>query len=228
MTKDLLGNGIFAIDGEEWQKQRKTTSNIFTVSNFRDFFISVFNSELLKLIDHLQQHEEVDLHDLFHKYTLDSFMKIGFSYDLNSLTKPSKFADSFTRAQVSCISFRNNIQIIINKRFFNGIWPLTQLVDGSYFQLMKDMQIINDFIDEIIAAHSSESSDLLSLLKHKYEGIELREIVLNLIIAGRDTTAQALSWTFLELMQRPEIVEKIRAEFDGIPTYDEIKTLVFA
>lgn len=41
---------------------------------------------------------------------------------------------------------------------------------------------------------------------------ELIDIVLNFLIAGRDTTACWLSWTFFELSQRPEIVQLLRQE----------------
>jgi cytochrome P450 len=44
---------------------------------------------------------------------------------------------------------------------------------------------------------------------------ELRDIVLNFMIAGRDTTACALSWTLFELAKCPEAQQKLRAEFDA-------------
>lgn len=47
---------------------------------------------------------------------------------------------------------------------------------------------------------------------------ELRDTILNFIIAGRDTTAQALSWTFYQLMLFPEIQEKVHAEAEQFIT----------
>jgi len=44
---------------------------------------------------------------------------------------------------------------------------------------------------------------------------ELRDIVLNFMIAGRDTTACALSWTLFELAKAPAAQAKLRAEFDA-------------
>ena len=38
---------------------------------------------------------------------------------------------------------------------------------------------------------------------------ELQSVVMNVMIAGRDTTACALSWGFYELIKRPEIIENI-------------------
>ena len=62
---------------------------------------------------------------------------------------------------------------------------------------------------------------------------ELRDAVLNLIIAGRDTTAQALSWTFCHVARRPELLGPIRKEAkeaipDGKVTYDNFRSLTQA
>jgi cytochrome P450 len=40
----------------------------------------------------------------------------------------------------------------------------------------------------------------------------LRDVILNMVIAGRDTTAQALSWTFYRLCIHPEVQNKVREE----------------
>jgi cytochrome P450 len=41
---------------------------------------------------------------------------------------------------------------------------------------------------------------------------DLRDIVLNFLIAGRDTTAQALSWCFYRLCLNPDVAEEARKE----------------
>jgi cytochrome P450 len=65
---------------------------------------------------------------------------------------------------------------------------------------------------------------------------ELRDILLNFMSAGRDTTACALSWTLYELIKHPRVADKVREEFHqmivdnkGRVTYDEInKKLQYA
>lgn len=55
----------------------------------------------------------------------------------------------------------------------------------------------------------------------------VRDSVLNLIIAGRDTTGQALAWTFFRLMAQPELFDPIREEADAYPVvdYDNYKNM---
>lgn len=53
--------------------------------------------------------------------------------------------------------------------------------------------------------------------------------MLNLLIAGRDTTAQLLSWIIFHLMVNPDILAEVRRELDGSPavTYENFKGLVY-
>ena len=44
----------------------------------------------------------------------------------------------------------------------------------------------------------------------------LRDIVLNFLLAGRDTTACALSWTLYELLRHPAVRDRVRAEADRV------------
>jgi len=79
-------------------------------------------------------------------------------------------------------------------------------------------------------------ADLLSqLLTHNEEGStytdeELRDFVMNFLIAGRDTTAMLLTWTFYLLAKHPEIEAKVVEEMNQVmkdeqPTWDNIKQL---
>ncbi|KAI9354615.1 cytochrome P450 [Zopfochytrium polystomum] len=47
---DLLANGIFNSDGEQWKSQRKLASNIFNVKNFKDFVENAFAEKMTDLV----------------------------------------------------------------------------------------------------------------------------------------------------------------------------------
>ena len=70
-------------------------------------------------------------------------------------------------------------------------------------------------------AEGNEFNDLLSrfMVTRDQDGellgdVDLRDTVLNFIIAGRDTTVQALSWTFYNLMMHPRVEAKLLAEIN--------------
>jgi hypothetical protein len=74
---DLFGDGIFVADGHDWKFQRKLASHIFNVKAFREYTSDVFVIEGQRVVDYLTKAADegtiVDLHELFLKYTLDSF-----------------------------------------------------------------------------------------------------------------------------------------------------------
>src|ERR1700730_13062605 len=80
--REFLGNGIFAVDGEEWRFHRKIASHVFTSRNIKNDMTAVFvkNAGLMcdKLNSCAETGEVFDMQDLYHKYTLESFGEIAF------------------------------------------------------------------------------------------------------------------------------------------------------
>jgi fatty acid omega-hydroxylase len=181
--------------------QRKTAANIFSVKNFKDFTGSVFVDELALLEKRLAKaidlKETVDFHDLFHRFTLDGFGKIGFGIELDCMSKDKvPFALAFDRCQSK-----------IDVRFFNPLWRMEETFNiWKKIELKKDIKTIRDFALGIITSRKAETeeemsqrNDLLTyFLKLRGENGEqlsdqiLTDYVLNFIIAGINFTYECL------------------------------------
>ncbi|KAF8924556.1 putative cytochrome P450 monooxygenase [Dissophora ornata] len=248
----LVGDGIFGADGEHWKWQRKLASNIFSVKAFRQYTSDVFCQEGELAIAYLNKIADtgktVDLQQLFYCYTLDSFGEIAFGKSFGCLKDPEQeveFAASFDRL--------NNA---LSGRMISPIWRLRDWWNGRSEQVRKDRIVVRKFALDMIkerrreqqlqdsdtAETDSKNKDLLQLFMDMSDDGEalsddmLIDSVLNFVIAGRDTTAQALSWTFY-LMHRteasPEIFQNLVQETDellqgGNPTYESIKLQKYA
>ncbi len=109
-------------------------------------------------------------------------------------------------------------------------------------QLRKDVQTVRSYCGDIVKKrrlHPTDSQDLLALFMNSdTEEIDMNDeflvdSVLNFIIAGRDTTAQALSWAFFHLSKHPQVLEKAREELDRVvkdgeyPEYEQLKSLEY-
>ncbi|KAI8833183.1 cytochrome P450 [Chytridium lagenaria] len=214
---DVLGNGIFCVDGARWKSQRKLAANIFNVKNFKEYVGVVFAEEMTLFNQRLEGNaargEKINLSDLFFRFTLDGFCRIGFGADLGCMTQdePIPFAVAFDEAQ-------NRMQ----NRFVQPLWWLEEMISSVGGQHKKNVKVIREFGMEIIRKRKEEMrkeeeegtggerNDLLTyLMAAKDENgnlptdEDLCDYVLNFIIAGRDTTAQALSWCFLLLHKNP-------------------------
>ena len=85
--------------------------------------------------------------------------------------------------------------------------------------------------------HGEDRGDVLSiLLESKDEDgqamsdLQIRDEAMGLFLAGHETTANALSWTFYLLAKHPEVRSKMEAELDALgraPDYDDLKRLPY-
>ena len=222
--QELLGDGIFNADGMLWKHQRKTASNLFTMRNLKGHMSEIFHRNIEVLISALEPYSEsgqsVDMQDMFFRFTFDSFVEIAFGVRLESLLSkdPHPFQVAFDRAQG--IAFERYVSPQI-------VWKLKRFLNiGSEKEYVNCIKAINSFVYTILGEHdesrNSNQKNLISLFLnksvfHDNEPISekyLRDIALNFIIAGRDTTAQTLSWLFWSLSQNPDIEKSIVSELN--------------
>ncbi|KAI4313691.1 hypothetical protein L6164_026649 [Bauhinia variegata] len=222
----LLGDGIFNADGELWRKQRKTASLEFASKNLRDFSTKVFRDYSLKLSVILTQasflNKHVDMQELLMRMTLDSICKVGFGVEIGTLAPnlpDNLFAKAFDTAN-----------IIVTLRFIDPLWKIKKFLGiGSEAQLDKSIKVIDDFTYSVIHRRKKEieevrkngqqdkiKHDILSrfieLGESNATDKSLRDVVLNFVIAGRDTTAATLSWAIYMIMTHAHVAEKLYLE----------------
>jgi len=246
---DLLGSGIFNADGDTWFHQRKTSSQMFTAKLFKEHIWLVVQKNTRILRDALRdspRDEPVDIFNFMNRFTLDTIGEIGFGRSIGSLSDPSSpFLRSFDKAQQ--IAFR---------RFFLPHWPLLKFFGmGSERETREHFDLLDEYSREVVrdlqsnidkqgdeavskgdieARRSFVGLFIAEAKKRKESHSEdfLRDAVLNFLIAGRDTTAQALSWTIYLLSSHPEAMAKARQEVMDVcgasgPSYDEINKLPY-
>ncbi|KAG0340365.1 hypothetical protein BG004_006460 [Podila humilis] len=240
----LVGEGIFSADGQHWKWQRKLASLIFNVRAFRDYTSHVFVNEAQIVLDYLgtkaDANQPVDLLGLFYKFTLDSFGEIAFGASFDCLKNPdveTPFAEAFDRLNHS-----------ISGRFMNPIWQLMDWWSGKDKIVARDSKYLKGFALDLIKKRrqngfDGKHRDLMQLFMETTDDNGeplsddmLIDTLLNFIIAGRDTTAQALSWMFYLLLRSqsdPTILQSLVHESESVlqggnPTYESTKLQKFA
>ncbi|KAI7727286.1 hypothetical protein M8C21_026947 [Ambrosia artemisiifolia] len=223
---DLFGNGIFAADGDIWRHQRKLASFEFSTKVLREFSTAVFRSNTAKLVKKVSESTVdkriISLQDLLMKSTLDSIFKVGFGFDLDTLSGSDAVSNQFMTA------FDDSNGLIF-WRYVDLLWRVKRYFNiGSEATLKKNIRVIDNFVYKLIR-HKREQmknkkddrdkEDILSRfliesetnpanLTDKY----LRDISLSFIIAGKDTSANTLTWFFYMLCKHKLIQEKVALE----------------
>lgn len=242
----LLGDGIFNADGQLWHMQRKTASRMFTAQRFKDHIWHVVKKNSVKVQSLLatvaETRETVDIFRLMNRFTLDSIGEIGFGTDIGSLDDPtSPFLASFDHAQKAAFY-----------RFIlpGPVWRVLRLLGvASEYNSSLHFRLLDDYSREVVRAlaksladgNTSGGSSFVGLFLQdaasKGEELSenfLRDLVLNFLIAGRDTTAQALSWTVFCVSGHPEVEKRIVEELSALEddvdrslTYQKVSQLPY-
>lgn len=244
----FLGDSIFTTDGALWHSSRQLIRPQFVKDRVSD--LHVFESHMQTLfraianggaLDGEDQAVDVeagngrpvDISDLFFRYTLDASTDFLLGHAVKSLSNPrQEFADAFGEVQ--------RVQSLIARA-----GPLNRLVPRRSF--WRSMRVINRFINQYIERALRLSPDELAgktksdagyTFLHALAGFTrdrkvLRDQIIAVLLAGRDTTACTLSWAVYELARHPDALAKLRAEILSVvgpsrpPTYDDLKSMKY-
>lgn len=235
IVEDILGDGIFSVDGEQWRKQRKLASLDFSTRILRDFNSVVFRENAVKLSKVLLQsckaEQTVEMQDLLLRLAMDSIGNVAFGIEVNSLT------NSNSGAEASFAKDFETANTMLLWRYFDITWKLKRYFNiWSEATFKKSMKKVDDFVykliqsrrHEIFVQNNYEKPDLLSRFISSTDKIPendsdryLRDIVLNFIIAGRDTIAVTLCWFFHSLCKSPDIEKRILQEVHDLIKVNE-------
>ncbi|KAA1068783.1 hypothetical protein PGT21_001908 [Puccinia graminis f. sp. tritici] len=243
---DVFGNGIFVTDGQLWKNSRHILAPLFTVKSFKACISPSLRVNLDTLIEGLELASEsrptVDLCDVLFKFTLNFIVYTTLGKNMGQLDQlhlppirplspspDSTFVDAFDFAQ-NQLDFRFSI-ITLWKVFERVNIRLGRKIRSACKTLHR---YASSLIDERLASFDQDAqryhetpTDLLgfSLKIRKEMGgelsrEELKDAFLNLIIAGRDSTGEALTWAFYHLLMNEDLVAKIREEASTITGKD--------
>ena len=223
--RELFGRNVVSTDGDAWKFHRQivvASLNHDTVQYSAHVLVEKLEKVERLLDERAESDETFDFQDLAYRMILDVFIKIGFGFDLNG-TMESDHAVPFVDAF-------NQMQLLIHERMNDVLWEIKQfLVIGEREKRIKYCgRIIDDLADEIINATKSREnqdrpdmvSSYLCYCEDQGEPTptnqEVRDLVIGMVVGGRDTTAAALSWTMYELTKHPAVLERIREEVDQV------------
>lgn len=226
IVSDLFGQGIFVVDGVNWRQQRKLASFEFSTRMLRDFSCNIFRRNAVKLIRTVSQLSQaddiIDIQDLLMKYSLDSIFKIGFGTDLNCMEGSNGVGATFIKAF-------DDATALIYWRYVDPTWKVQRFLNiGFEASLATNSKYVHKFVHEVISSkkreqmemqQNNDKEDILSrfLIESKKDPKKmndqyLQDIILNFILAGKDTTANTLSWFFYMLCKNPPVQERIVQE----------------
>ncbi len=199
----LLGKGIMTSEGELWTRQRYMMQPLFhrrVITQFAEA-IGTANSQLLTRWEALErQGEPVNVTDEMSSLTLEIVLRAIFGRDLERMSAElgGNPFEVITREQ------ERNLQFAFKFR------SLTKLVARLIERRRQEKQEHVDYIAMLMSARDKESGQPMSER-------QLIDEILTLVVAGHETTASALNWTWYLLSRHPDIEARLHAELDAAP-----------
>lgn len=205
--KMLLGNGIIVSEGEFWKRQRRMMQPTFhrRIIAQLDQFIARANDRLLAAWElKCAAGEPVNVTSDMSDMTLEIILRVIFGDDLEAMaaeTGDNPFAvltSDPARDLRFAYQFRKLTTMI-------GRWVARRRAAGG-----NPAGEHPDYLSMLINARDKDTG----------EGMSDREVVdeiTTLIVAGHETTANALNWTWHLLSGHPEVEAKLHAEIDALP-----------
>lgn len=115
-------------------------------------------------------------------------------------------------------------------RYKRGIRILERFVSPF---IARTLSLSPDELDKLSQADSKDLTFLHQLARTTRDAKVIRDQLMAVLIAGRDTTAATLSWTIYELARQPRVWARLRADVlntvgrYNAPSYEDLKGLTF-
>jgi len=228
VLKTLLGEGLLTAEGESWLWHRRLAQPVFHQRKINGYATAMVDYAE-EMVATWQDGETKDIHAEMMSLTLRIVMKTIFNAEVEE-------GEAKTVAHALDVA----MNWFENKRkqgFLVWEWfPRPENI--QYRQAIAQMDTAIYALIKQKRNSTAETPDLLSMLMHardeetlqQMNDKQLRDEVATLMLAGHETTANALSWTWMLLSQHPEVRTKLQDELNQVlagrkPTVEDIPKL---
>jgi len=245
---DLLGDGLLTSDGDAWRRQRRLADPAFHVGRLRHLD-GMMTDHAESMLAGWEAGDRIDVQLEMARLTVRIIVNAMFGTDIDG--------DRVRAVQEHLEPLGARFepdprQVVVpdwaptrkNREFADAVDALEDVLDGIVADRRGSQH--DPSIDPAAGPEpAGESSgtelpmDLLSvLLRARDRGEQtdenLRDELMTMLLAGHDTTALTLTYTWYLLSEHPAVRERVHAEIDGVlgadprtPTADDVRELEF-
>lgn len=224
--KPVLGNGLVTSEGSFWLRQRRLSQPAFLKSRVLSY-APVMGELTRRMLAGWRPGQPIDVHYAFSELT--SAIALKTLFDLDDPGDRERFTDTLRTAfDLMSDRFRRLLAVPTwlptpaNRRLKRAVAELFAVVDGFIAQGRARKEPGDDLLSRLVAARDDDGTRMTDR--------QLRDEMMTLYLAGHETTALTLSWTWLLLARHPaaedRLVEEWRRVLGGrTPTPDDLPHL---
>ncbi|XP_065878947.1 alkane hydroxylase MAH1-like [Euphorbia lathyris] len=221
---NYLGDGIFTVDSDSWKIQRNMIHSLLKDKRFELAVHTSLHQKISKCLFSVLDNAcklgiELDLKDMFQRFTFDHICILLFGMDPDTLSMESPTAPQK--------AFDDIAQVFFYRHIVPGvIWKLQRWLQiGQEKKMTKASHTFDIFVENCIQKNQQKEKnnnefDALTYFlqledqKDNLSSKFIRDMAVNLMVAGRDTTSAALFWTFWLISTNPSSQNNILEEME--------------
>ncbi|MEO3867444.1 cytochrome P450 [Nonomuraea sp. B12E4] len=230
-ARRAIGDGLLTSEGELWRKQRRTIQPVFQNKRIAGQ-AGVIAAAGAALVDRLRAHEDglpVDVAGEMTGLSLNVLGRTLLDADLGGF---ESIGHSFEAVQDLAMFEMVTLGTVPlwtplpkQRRFWTADRDLRQVVDHLVADRLARGADGDDVVSRLIASTASEPDPAVARKR-------MRDELVTILLAGHETTASTLSWTFYFLDRHPEVRRRLQAEAvevlgDRLPGYDDLRDLTY-
>jgi cytochrome P450 len=227
--RTVLGNGLFFSDGDFWKRQRKLAQPAFHSKRI-ETYAQVMLEHTLRMLDTWQAGQTRAINREMMQLTLSVVVKALFDADV---TREAGRVGDLMTAILDAANQRINSAVAISDR-------LPTLRNVRERRALRELDAILHRVIQERRASGKDTGDLLSMLLMAVDeddggqmtNQQLRDELMTIFLAGHETTANALTWTWYLLSQHPKVEAKLLDELNTVlggrtPTIHDLRQLPY-
>jgi cytochrome P450 len=208
----MLGNGLIINEGDDWMRQRRLIQPAFhreRIAAYADVMVAFTQ----RMAATWQDGESLDILPAMKRLTLEIIAKTLFDSDISSQAGVvgealQTFLNEFAARTGSGLLTPERIPTPGNLRLQKAVRRLDEIVNRMIQQRRLSGQAGNDLLTVLLEARDERGNQMSDQ--------QLRDEVMNILLAGHETTALALTWTWFLLAKHPEVENRLFTELDQV------------
>ena len=226
-NRHVFGEGLLTSEGDFWLRQRRLVQPAFHRAQIAAYAETMVQYTQ-RMLEGWSGGEQRDVHQEMTRLTLEIVVKTLFDADV------TRDAQDVGKSLELLLELGANFR----RTLFVPHWMPTP----TNLRIKREIAFIESILYRIIGerrASGRETGDLLSMLLHMQDedgsrmtDKQLRDETITLFLAGHETTASSLSWTWWLLGRNPAVEAKLHAELDEVlggraPTLEDLPRLPY-
>ena len=223
-----LGEGLLTSEGDFWRRQRRLAQPAFhhgRIQSYAETMTEYADAAAARW----QGQETLQVNREMARLTLEVVCQTLFSTDIRGQADRIGYAltellDAITESTGAPVFLPEWLPTRNNRRIRRGVAELDSVVMPLIEARRRSGEDTGDLLSMLLLARDEDGQGMSDK--------QVRDEAVTIVLAGHETTANALTWAWVSLAQHPEVEAKLHAELDAVlggdlPSLEHVRQLTY-